>query len=119
MAPENLRDLLLRIPLATVFLWFGVDKFFNTGYWAMWVPQPIHTGLEGVLQGEIFPSFIYGLGVFEISVGTALIFGFFVRQVAAIASAFLVLIIATSGLNPATIRDVGLLGPTIRDRPHS
>ena len=113
MIPENRHELLLRIPLAVVFLWFGIDKFFNLGYWTMWVPQPIHVGLERILQTEIFPTFIHGVALFEISVGAALILGLLVKQIAAAASVFLLIIILASGANPATIRDIGLLGAMI------
>ena len=100
--------LMLRLSLAIVFLWFGVDKFVNPGYWSHQLPDTIKV-IAGITEESEY-GLIHLIGVFEILVGSALASGIFTRYVAAIASAFIFSIIVTTGLNPATVRDIGLLG---------
>ncbi|GEM_PF-1907996 len=103
--------LLLRLSLALVFLWFGVDKFANPGYWAHQVPETIRV-IAGITEDTEY-AFVHAMGVFEMLVGSALAIGILTRHVAAIASVFLFSIIVTTGLTPATVRDVGLLGISV------
>lgn len=102
----------LRVSLGVVFLWFGLDKFINPGFWTMWVPGVVHEGLEKLLQVDVFPSLLYLIGVYELVTGVALVLGLLVRYVAGVAAFFLGLIIITSGVSPV-VRDIGLLGIAI------
>lgn len=102
-------QLALRIGLAAVFLWFGIDKFLHPLYWVhAWVPpwvvpMVIKVGLTTV-------QFVYLLGVFEVLVGLSFLTGVFIRMFAFLALLFLVLIAVTTGLTEITVRDVGLIG---------
>lgn len=98
--------------LGVVFLWFGLDKFINPGFWTMWVPGIVHEGLDKLLQVDVFPSLLYLIGVYELVTGVALVLGLLVRYVAGTAAVFLGLIIVTSGVSPV-VRDIGLLGIAI------
>ena len=63
-------NLFLRLGLAFVFFWFGIDKFFHPGYWLnAWVPASIVQ-----LAGLVYLSanaLVYAIGVFELLVGTS------------------------------------------------
>lgn len=94
----------LRAGLAVVFLWFGLDKFVHTGYWAMWVPA----GLD-LLATE---TGLYAVGLLEVALGGLLLAGVRVREAALVASVNLAAIVVLSGVEPV-VRDVGLLGATL------
>ena len=103
--------LMLRLSLAIVFLWFGVDKFVNPGYWSHQLPDTIKV-IAGITEESEY-GFIHLIGVFEILVGSVLASGIFTRYVAVVASVFIFSIVVTTGLNPATVRDIGLLAISV------
>jgi uncharacterized membrane protein YkgB len=103
---------LLRLGLAFVFLWFGVDKFIHPNYWInAWVPSWFSNLLNRFHIETL--SFIYINGIFEIAVGLGFIFNIFIRLFALLASLFLFAIIIQVGFNEVIIRDIGLLGATL------
>lgn len=105
-------NLLLKLGLATVFLWFGIHKFIDPQYWVnAWIPG----WFPGVLDkfGLTPMNFIYINGVFEILIGLSFITGVGVRLFAFLAAIFLVtviLIFGLGGFNEIVVRDIGLLG---------
>jgi uncharacterized membrane protein YphA (DoxX/SURF4 family) len=105
----NLSHLFLRLGLTFVFLWFGIDKFVNPGYWInAWVPL----WFQGILAslGIETLNFIYINGIFEIVIGLGFLFNLFVKFFAFLAILFLLLVVFSFGLNEVTVRDVGLAG---------
>ena len=102
-------NLILRIALAIVFLWFGVDKFFHPDVWvSTWVPQAVmhiiaHIGMTG-------RNLIYLNGIFEVFVAISLLSGFFLRIFASAAIAFLLVVTGFNGINEIIVRDIGLMG---------
>ena len=99
----------LKLGLAAVFLWFGVDKLIHPSYWLnAWVPQ----WFLGVLAkfGTDGIQFIYANGIFEILVGASLLSGILVKFFSFLAVAFLLSVILLVGLNEVIVRDIGLLG---------
>lgn len=101
----------LRIGLATVFMWFGVHKFINPEFWvAAWIPQSV-LGIVAAL-GMSAENFIFLNGIFEVLVSASLISGYFIRIFSAAAVFFLILVVAfhVSGPTEIVIRDVGLIG---------
>lgn len=101
--------LILRIGLAAVFLWFGVDKFIHPAYWLnAWVPPSVlmFVGKLGITATQ----FIYLNGVFEILVALSMITGVFISFFSLIGGIFLVLVLLFSGFSEVTVRDIGLLG---------
>lgn len=101
--------LALRIGLALVFLWFGIDKFLHPGYWAdAWLPNSIAAFVErmGISRNE----FMYLNGIFEIIVGTSIISTIFLRVFAAAAIVFLLSVSIFHGFNEIIVRDLGLIG---------
>src|SRR3989338_8508286 len=70
-------NLILRVSLAIVFFWFGIDKFFHPDYWAnAWVPQSISLFAANFKIRPV--DIIYVSGVFEVLVGTSLATNIFV-----------------------------------------
>ena len=60
-------NLVIRVSLAIVFFWFGVDKFFHPLYWInAWVPQGVLSFFDKLGIGDI--QFIYLNGIFELVV---------------------------------------------------
>lgn len=106
---SNYSYLALRLGLATVFLWFGIDKFIHPSYWLnAWLPTwslnfLTKTNLSGV-------QFIYALGAFETLIGLSMILGIFEKLFSLLAIILLVAILIINGLSEVTIRDFGLIG---------
>lgn len=101
--------LALRLGLAAVFLWFGIDKMFHPAYWLnAWVPERIvkilfEFGLPGI-------QFIYLNGIFEILVGLSLITGVFTKFFSALAILFLISVLIFVGISEVTVRDFAMVG---------
>lgn len=102
-------QLAVRIGLAAVFLWFGVDKFIHPQYWLdAWVPQSVQMFAEGM---HVAPRDLINLiGIFEVLVSLSLVTGFFVRYFAFAACAFLLTNFGFNGIHIETVRDLGLFG---------
>jgi uncharacterized membrane protein YphA (DoxX/SURF4 family) len=112
--PRSVRNsqLALRIGLAIVFLWFGIDKFIQPQYWLdAWVPSFVQNFASGIHIGG--RDLINLIGIFEVIVALSLLTGFFMRYFAVAAAVFLVSIIAIHGFNEVIIRDIGLVGALI------
>ena len=99
----------LRLGLAAVFLWFGIDKFIHPAYWInAWVPAGFLDFLSRFrLDGN---QFIFLMGIFEVLVGTSLLTGVLMKLFSFLAIIFLVSIFFTAPFNEVIIRDFGLLG---------
>lgn len=94
---------LLRLGLATLFLWFGFSQLFNSLIWVSivpdWAVNLIHLPPAMIVMGN---------GIFEIILGSLLAMGFFVRIVAFILALHLLPIAIDFGLVATGIRDFGL-----------
>ena len=101
--------LALRLGLAAVFLWFGIDKMFQPAYWLnAWVPQGIQSLIEGFSLTGL--QFIYLNGIFEILVGLSMVTGVFMKFFSASAIIFLIGVLVFVGISEVTVRDFGLIG---------
>jgi len=105
-------NMLLKIGIAAVFMWFGIHKFINPEYWVnAWIPAWL-PNLLGYLNLTA-TNFIYIAGIFQILVGLSFLTNVGTRIFALLASIFLLLIIITfgfNGFNEIIVRDIGLLG---------
>ncbi|OGN02650.1 MAG: hypothetical protein A2655_02965 [Candidatus Yanofskybacteria bacterium RIFCSPHIGHO2_01_FULL_43_42] len=102
-------NLFLRLGLATVFIWFGVDKFLNPQYWlSAWISQGILSVASKAGLGGM--DVVYASGVFELLVGASVLSNIFIKTFSFLALMFLVAILFTFGINEVVIRDVGLIG---------
>lgn len=101
--------LVLRLGLAAVFLWFGVEKMLYPTYWFdAWVPQGARSLIAWAnLSGQ---QFIYLNGIFEILTGLSLATGVFTKLFATLAAIFLIVVLIFVGISEVTIRDIGLIG---------
>src|SRR5512143_514655 len=104
----NSSQLVLRIGLAVVFVWFGIDKFIQPQYWIdAWMPLWAQQAAQGI--GMSTTNAIFLIGIFEVLVAISLATGFFSRLFAAGALVFLIVIFATVGPNLIVVRDIGLM----------
>jgi len=103
-------QLALRIGLAVVFIWYGVDKLIQPQYWLdSWVPGAIQSLVGGAGIGPT--DFMHLIGIFEVLVALSLATGFFVRYFAAAGGMFLIAVLAINGFgNMALVPDIGLVG---------
>jgi len=105
----KLSYLFLRLGLAAVFLWFGIDKFFNPSYWInAWTPIWLIEFISRFGIDKI--TLIYLFGIFEILVGISLLSTVFIRIFSFLAIIFLISIFIFAGINEVVIRDLGLIG---------
>lgn len=102
-------NIFLRLGLAAVFIWFGIDKFLNPEYWlSAWVSQSViaiasKIGLSGM-------DIVYSSGGFELLVGASILSNIFIKIFSVLAIVFLTMILFTFGINEVVVRDVGLIG---------
>lgn len=102
-------QLMLRLGLAAVFLWFGIGKFMQSQYWVdTWVPGWIQQTGSAVGMSPV--NFVILIGIFEVLIATSLVTGFFQRWFAGAGAAFLVIVIAVNGIDEVLVRDIGLIG---------
>jgi len=108
----------VRIALALVFLWFGINQLMFPNDFMGYLPSwTIHdgTGLGHLLYTavSILPgkanSVIFINGVAEIILGTLLGIGLFTRISALLLSIHLLIIVFSLGYNDIAIRDLGLV----------
>ena len=99
----------LKIGLAAVFLWFGIDKFIHPSYWInAWVPAGFLTFLARFnIDGQ---QFIFLMAIFEMLIGISLLTGILVKTFSFLSILFLVSVFFTAPLNEVIIRDIGLIG---------
>ena len=102
-------NLVIRLSLAIVFFWFGIDKFFHPDYWVnAWVPQSVSLFAANF---KIRPTdIIYMSGVFEVLVATSLVTNIFIVFFSSLAVLFLASVTAFSGFSEVLVRDIGLMG---------
>jgi uncharacterized membrane protein YphA (DoxX/SURF4 family) len=96
--------IILRIGLAGVFLWFGINQIIDPSAWFGFIPQYALS-----LTGLTAATLVHYNALFEILAGTMLLFGLFTRVVAFILFLHIFDIALTVGLNDSIgIRDLGL-----------
>jgi uncharacterized membrane protein YphA (DoxX/SURF4 family) len=102
-------NLFLRLSLAFVFIWFGVDKFINPTYWVnAWFPESAASLLA--FFGLDKNGFMITTAVFEILVGVSILSSIFIKFFTFLAIIFLSLIFIFFGFNEVLVRDIGLIG---------
>ncbi len=95
--------LVLRIGIAIVFFWFGIDKFFHPDYWLNnWIPGPVSTDAAAYLIGAV-----------EILIGVSLATNMFIGFFSVIGTAVVAALFLTHGLNQIFAQGLGLIGPLL------
>lgn len=101
--------LALKLGLAAIFLWFGIDKFIHPNYWInAWVPGGFIDLIEKLGLDSL--RFVYVIGIFEILIGLSFILEVFTKIFSFLGIIFLIVVIISVGLNEIIIRDIGLIG---------
>lgn len=102
-------NLVLRLGLAIVFFWFGIDKFLHPDYWVnAWVPQSVSLLAANFKISSM--DIIYMSGVWEILIGTSLATNIFITFFSFSGLVFLGGIVLFSGFSEVLVRDIGLMG---------
>lgn len=98
----------LRLGLATVFLWFGFSQLMDGINWVSWVPE------WAVSLLHLPPAIIVLLnGLFEVALGTLLAINVWVRFVTLALCLHLFVITIEIGVTPVGVRDFGLTMATL------
>ncbi|MCF7865435.1 MAG: DoxX family protein [Candidatus Pacebacteria bacterium] len=94
---------ILRIGLALVFLWFGVNQIVNPTAWVAYIPDWVVS-----LSSLSAETIVYLNAAFEIFFGVALFLGFFTRFVSFFLMLHIFEITYTVGFDATGVRDFGL-----------
>lgn len=108
---QKYATLILRLGIAFVFLWFGIDKFIHTVNWIGWVPQWMQALIPFSMN-----AFMYGQGVIETIIGLMLLVGYKVRFASLLASitiAGVLISLIGTGQAEIMVRDTGLLAASL------
>ena len=100
-------NILLRIGLSIVFLWFGISQVLNPSDWVIYMPSWL--SFDQVSSSSV----IFFNGVLKIIFGGFLLIGFFTRTSAAILVLNLLVVLFSIGYNEIAVRDFGLFIATI------
>lgn len=94
----------LRVGLATLFLWFGFSQFLDQSAWISWVPEWAMnlTGLEAEM-------IVLLNGGFEIAFGILLALGLYIRPAAMLLGLHLAVLVFEIGLSPIGLRDFAIM----------
>ena|SRR3990167_8087030 len=101
---------IIRIGLALVLLWFGINQAFDSDSFLGYVPawaMPDHMHMMHFPQIEINTIIIFN-GISEIVMGLFLLVGLYARIFAFIAAMHLFIIAVSLGYNDIAVRDFGL-----------
>lgn len=98
---------LIRISLAIVFIWFGMQQLQHPLLFVGWIPK--EAGFISLPAWEL----IMLNGTLEVSLGTLMLFGIFTRISALILGLHLALITLSIGISEIGIRDFGLTMATL------
>ncbi|MBI2207935.1 DoxX family protein [Candidatus Woesearchaeota archaeon] len=110
---------IIRIGLAFVLLWFGLNQLVNPESFLGYIPQWLYPH-DAMMQHEHAMQFMHnipvpsvhvvlmGNGIFETAAGILLLIGLFTRVVAFIAALHLLVIAFSLGYNDIAVRDIGL-----------
>ena len=110
--------IIVRIAMALVFLWFGLNQLLDPSSFFGYIPQEIYPhsqniahehSLQGVHDLPLTPHIIVmGNGAFETILGLLLLLGLFTRVSSLLLSIHLAVIAFSLGYNDLFIRDLGL-----------
>ncbi len=98
---------IIRVAIAAVFLWFGIDILRHTATWiALWLPPSIAHLAERV--GLAANQFLYIVAIFSILVAISHVSGLFIRFFSVLGACILLVQLLSSGFTSATVVATGL-----------
>ncbi|MEK7519589.1 MAG: hypothetical protein AAB565_02310 [Patescibacteria group bacterium] len=105
---QNLPFHILRIGIGLTFVWIGFLILKNPESWAGLIQSWVISLLS------ISPlNLIWGVGVFDIAIGSFLLLNYQVKIASFLAALHLFLILLVSGINTITVRNIGLLAGSL------
>ena len=107
MNSRELANIILRVSLALVFIYFGFSQVRDPGAWSGFVPDFLK--VSGISGNNV----VIFNGVLELILGTFLITGLYVRFSALILAVHLFGIAFSIGFSPLGVRDFGLAFATL------
>jgi len=99
---------ILRVGLGITFLWIGILIFQNPEAWGGYL-QPWAVKLLAV---DIKTAMV-ATAVFDIIIGFSFLVNYLTFWASLLASFHLIIVMTVSGINPITVRDLGLLAGTL------
>lgn len=96
---------ILRVGMGITFIWIGVLIFRDPEYWGGFL-QPWAANL---LFLPIEPAMIL-TAILDIAVGLLFLLDVWVWAAALVGGVHLIIVLAVTGINAVTVRDIGLLG---------
>ncbi len=101
---KRFAPVVVRLGLAMVFVWFGLNQLTNTTEWLSFIPLWV-TNLTGITAN----TFVLVNGAAEILLAILLAVGIQIRVVAGLLCIHMFMIVLDVGLNAVGVRDVGLM----------
>ena len=98
----------LRIGISGVFLWFGMNQIIDPTSWIGFIPDSVVN-----MTGLTTQTLVYLNALFEIILGSFLLFGFYTRTVALLLALHIADITYIVGLDSIGIRDLGITIATL------
>lgn len=101
---KNIREyapIVLRIGMALVFLWFGLNQIFDTENFIGYLP-------DFLLNSPNPGTYVLLNGIAETILGILLLAGLFIKPVSFLLALHLLIISISMGYNDIMIRDIGL-----------
>lgn len=99
---------ILRVGLAITFLWIGILIFKEPESWGTFI-QPWAAGLLPIS----LKSAMIGTAILDVVIGLLLLIDFYTWFAALVGAIHLIIVLAVSGINAITVRDIGLLAGVI------
>ena len=99
---EVYSQVLIRISMSLVFLWFGINQLINSEDFLGYLP-------DFLLVSTFSENFIIFNGIFELILSILLLIGLFTRFASFFLAIHLLGIIISLGYNDIAIRDLGLM----------
>ena len=104
--------IVLRLGLSGVFVWFGMSQILDQAAWTSYIPDFVIN-----LSGLSATTLVLINGIFEVATAILLVFGIWIRPVAALLFLHMCGIVASVGLDSIGVRDIaiaaGLLSVTL------
>jgi uncharacterized membrane protein YphA (DoxX/SURF4 family) len=105
---QRYSPVIVRVGLALVFVWFGVNQFMDTNAWLGYMPQSVID-----ISHLSAATLVHLNGAFEIIFGIALLLGFFTRFAALLLALHILDITYVVGFDSIGVRDFGLSMATV------
>ncbi|MDD5165231.1 MAG: DoxX family membrane protein [Candidatus Pacebacteria bacterium] len=93
----------LRLGIAGVVIWFGTSQLLSQAMWTSFIPDWVIS-----LTHLSATTLVFINGLFEVVAGGLVALGFCVRPLATLLFLHMIGIIASVGLSPIGIRDIGI-----------